>query len=431
MNKENRPLRRIFAAVLALVMVCTCMATAVYAKGTTTEKKKYYSKYPVVLVHGFMGWGESDAIDSGDRPYWGYHLVDHLKSEGYEVHNPSLGPFAGAWDRACELWAYLYGGTVDYGKVHSEKCHHKRYGRTYKHGAIEDLGKTKAHKKIELLGHSFGGPTVKQFVELLSNGSAEERAGTDAKDLSPLFKGGHGDIIHTMTTLDGVNNGTTLADLVKPYYQPIVRAILLGTMFMEDTPAEYQMDVGNQQFGLGKYPEDIKGITLNPPFDTVNGINAYANDIQDNIAQEMTIDFCQQENAKQGVNPHIYYFAQRACATKQGADGKPVPLDFMSTTCRIPATLMCAKLPTNVKSVKIDDSWWPNDGYVNVVGQSAPFNQPSAEGKWGMKFKPGLWYNMPVLAADHVMWMGMSGTQEQLWNIFDKMLDTYRQLPDA
>lgn len=427
MKSERKPVRRVLSAVLALVMVCTCMVTGVYAKGTT---KKYYSKYPVVLIHGFMGWGENDGIDSS-RPYWGYDLIKHLQSEGYEVYHPSLGPYAGAWDRACEIWAYLYGGTVDYGKVHSEKCHHKRYGRTYKKGVLEDLGKTKAHKKIELLGHSFGGPTVKQFVELLSNGSAEERNGTSANDLSPLFKGGHGDIIHTVTTLDGVNNGTTLADLIAPYFPAVVRAILVANMFVEDTPIEKMMDLGNQQFGVGKYPEEIKGITLNPPFDTVNGIEAYANDRQDNIAEEMRIDFCQEENAKQGVNPHIYYFAQRSLATHQGSDGKPVPEDYMGTTCRIPATLMCAKLPDNVTTVKMDDSWWPNDGYVNVIGQSAPLNQPSVEATWKTAFKPGLWYNMPLVKADHVFWMGMSGTQEYLYQIFDQMLDTYRQLPDA
>lgn len=428
-TKKTKPFRRILSILLAAVMVLTCMMTAAYAKGTG---KRYYSHYPVVLVHGFMGWGEQDAQDSS-RPYWGFNLVDHLKSEGYEVYHPSLGPFAGAWDRACELWAYLYGGTVDYGKVHSEKCRHKRYGRTYSKGAIADLGTTKAHKKIELLGHSFGGPTVKEFVELLSNGSAEEREGTDPSDLSPLFKGGHGDIIHTVTTLDGVNNGTTLADIVSPAFPSIVRAMLLVTMIMKDENLETQtMDLGNEQFGLGDYPELEKQITLHSPFDTEKGIEAYANDTMDNIATEMTIDFCQEENEKQGVNPHIYYFAQRSCATKQGEDGKPVPLDFMSTTCRIPATLMCREMPTDrVKSVKLDDSWWPNDGYVNVIGQSAPLNQPSKDGTWETKFQPGVWYNMPILAADHVFWMGMSGTQKDLWAIFDQMLDQYRQLPDA
>ena len=59
-------------------MAVTCMMTAAYAKDAG---KKYCSRYPVVLIHGFMGWGEQDAQD-GSRLYWGYNLVDLLKSEG-------------------------------------------------------------------------------------------------------------------------------------------------------------------------------------------------------------------------------------------------------------------------------------------------------------------------------------------------------------
>lgn len=46
---------------------------------------------------------------------------------GYEVYTATVGPIVSNWDRACELYAYIKGGRVDYGKIHSEKYGHSRY----------------------------------------------------------------------------------------------------------------------------------------------------------------------------------------------------------------------------------------------------------------------------------------------------------------
>ncbi|MBQ2437904.1 MAG: lipase, partial [Clostridia bacterium] len=151
---------------------------------------QYNNNYPLVLLSGWNGWGEHDSIDAkGQFPYWNFFtsgdLIKHLEEKGFEVFHPSLGPWNSGWDRACILWAYLFGGRVDYGKVHSEKYHHARYGRTYP-GVLKDLGQEGPHKKINIFGHSFGGPTVKEIANLFVNGSEEERAGTPADELSPL-----------------------------------------------------------------------------------------------------------------------------------------------------------------------------------------------------------------------------------------------------
>lgn len=171
----------------------------------------YKNNYPCVFVHGLMGYGEQDFMDVV-FPNWGlfnHTFFKHLKEEGIETYHPSLGPINSAWDRVCILWAYLFGGRVDYGKVHSEKYGHARYGKEYP-GVLKDLGQTEAHKKMNLIGHSFGGPTVKTAASLFAFGSEEERNGTPAEELSPLFAGGHGDLLHTVTTLSGVNNARIL-----------------------------------------------------------------------------------------------------------------------------------------------------------------------------------------------------------------------------
>ena len=91
------------------------------------------NNYPFIVVHGFLGYGEGSALNSV-LPYFGFRpdrkVVKQARSMGFEVYAPSLGGFNSMWDRACDLYAQIIGGTTDYGKVHSELFGHLRYGRT-------------------------------------------------------------------------------------------------------------------------------------------------------------------------------------------------------------------------------------------------------------------------------------------------------------
>ncbi|MBR5752925.1 MAG: hypothetical protein IKX83_00400, partial [Clostridia bacterium] len=71
------------------------------------------------------------------------------------------------------------------------------------------------------------------------------------------------------------------------------------------------------------------------------------------------------------------------------------------------------------------------DGYVPVIGQSAPLNQPSIEAGPATEFKPGIWYNMPVRNGDHIMWNGMSRNKWEFFRIYDEMFERARLLPDG
>ena len=76
--------------------------------------------YPIVLIHGFMGWGESEM---GEYNYWGGNkdYIDMMRNSGNTVFELSVGPVSSNWDRAIEAYYQLKGGQVDYGKVHSKK----------------------------------------------------------------------------------------------------------------------------------------------------------------------------------------------------------------------------------------------------------------------------------------------------------------------
>ena len=74
------------------------------------------NKYPIVLIHGFFGWGNDEM---GDYRYWGgkRDIQKILEENGFEVINVSVGPISSNWDRAIEVYHQLKGGQVDYGAV--------------------------------------------------------------------------------------------------------------------------------------------------------------------------------------------------------------------------------------------------------------------------------------------------------------------------
>lgn len=113
-------------------------------------------------------------------PYWGMttgSLMKYLNNKGYESYAAQVGPLSGAWDRACELYAQLTGTTVDYGIAHSAEKGHERFGITYNEPLFEG---SSADKKINLIAHSFGGATIRMFLEILANGAPGEVAAARA-----------------------------------------------------------------------------------------------------------------------------------------------------------------------------------------------------------------------------------------------------------
>ncbi|MBR1705101.1 MAG: hypothetical protein IJ720_07040, partial [Clostridia bacterium] len=272
----------------------------------------YKNNYPSIIIHGFAGWGEMDPLSKVFN-YWGYSksrsLPRYLRSQGYEVYFPSLGPFCSAWDRACELYAYIFGGTTDFGKVHSEKYNHERYGRTYP-GILKDLGQTEAHRKVNLYGHSFGGPTIKAFVELMNTGCQEEVEGTPEEELSDFFKGGKAHLLHTVTTLSGVNNGTILDQFFNDKTMHATEKVILrATSLLGHSRGAKVFDLGQQHFGLSLYPEDIQGKPkAQSKEDFEKGFQRYASSKLDRSNWEMDIIWCKWMNDHQGVADTVYYF---------------------------------------------------------------------------------------------------------------------------
>jgi triacylglycerol esterase/lipase EstA (alpha/beta hydrolase family) len=176
------------------------------------------SKLKYVFVRGMSGWGSYDPMYRR-MPYWGMHggnLMAYLRQQGFDCHAASVAPTGSAWDRACELYAQLAGARVDYGRAHSEVYRHGRWGQDYTGCPL--IPQWRDDTRLVLLGHSFGGATVRLFSELLAHGDKAERAaGAD----SVFFLGGMEKRIHGIVTLAAPMNGTTAYDLFSdPAFDP-------------------------------------------------------------------------------------------------------------------------------------------------------------------------------------------------------------------
>ena len=212
--KASKKLLCLLLAVTMAVSLLLLPASAANQQDTAAER------YPTVYVHGLMGWGERDEMYSA-LPYWGLtsDLMPYLTGKGYESYAASVGPISSAWDRACELYAQLTGTTVDYGAAHAAQYGHDRYGVTYDKPLFEGWG---ADKKVNLVGHSFGGATIRLFLDILADGSQAERdaAAADGRGGAQRRpRGGHEDrarrlrvrthlrrhVLHVAAPVDGSN----------------------------------------------------------------------------------------------------------------------------------------------------------------------------------------------------------------------------------
>ena len=214
-------------------------------------------KLKFIFVHGLSGWGSYDKAYAR-MPYWGMRggdLMAFLRNCGFDCHAASVAPAGSAWDRACELYAQLSGCVVDYGKAHSSRFRHNRFGRDFsKCPLIEEWDDS---TRMVLLGHSFGGTTIRLLSELLANGDADEKA-SGSDDISPLFVGGMADRIHSIVTLASPMNGTTAYDMYEdPSFKPEdVKVPLWTNLFAKLMSANLRSDEE------GKDPTDSAGFDM-------------------------------------------------------------------------------------------------------------------------------------------------------------------------
>ena len=213
------------------------------------DNKDFINNYPIILVHGFLGWGREEMAG---YKYWGGEddIQAELNDSHYRTYTATVGPFSSNWERAVELYHYITGGTVDYGAAHSEKHNIKRYGHTYQ-GIYSEVSD---ENKVHLVGHSMGGLTIRQLENFLKEGSAEEREyykKHPETGISDLFLGGK-NWIHSCTSICTPHNSSTVLiqeDLIARVLYPALLEIAALAGFNH---LNFLYDFKLEQWGLKK-----------------------------------------------------------------------------------------------------------------------------------------------------------------------------------
>lgn len=145
-----------FARLMAaLGLACALLLPAHAASGYTQ------TKYPIVLVHGLFGWDQALGID-----YW-YRIPAELQKDGAKVYVAQVSATHSTELRGEQLLAQ-----------------------------VKQVLAITGASKVNLIGHSHGGPTVRYVA-----GVAPQ-------------------LVASTTTVGGVNKGSKIADLVRGTLKP-------------------------------------------------------------------------------------------------------------------------------------------------------------------------------------------------------------------
>lgn len=346
------------------------------------------NNYPVVLVHGFAGYGRGEMLG---YQYWGglTDLQEYLKSQGHETHTAVVGPFSSNWDRAVELYHQIKGGCVDYGENHSTTFGHDR---TVEEKCYPGLYPAwSADKPIHIISHSMGGQTARMLAQLLE----EPFHGEDnTPNQSDLFAGGKAGWIKSITTIATPNNGTSLTEVVDefiPFAQNLISTaaglagVVDGNLLVYDFKLE--------QWGLKRRDGESfctyrDRVLDSPIWTTTRDISKWS----------LSPDGAAEENAWVKTRSGIYYFsfATHATWTDFWTGWEYPRVDMLSALVPLayphswpfPAG-MGNMLRYDPGKVVLDERWWANDGVVNTFSMKNPFGDPAADfdgvaraGKW-------------------------------------------------
>ncbi len=413
-------MKKIIALVLTAAMLFCLVAIPVGAENSVTiDNTKFKTDYPYIFVHGMGGWGPDNEFYSLS-PYWGgglglddTDLIKILNENGIEAYAPSVGPLSSAWDRACELYAQLAGTVVDYGEAHSKAHGHDRYGFSYEGKAV--MGKPWDMKeKINIVGHSFGGATVRLFTSLLAFGSEEERAAS-GENTSELFKGGH-DLVHSCITLSAPHNGSQVANLlVDPQVTMLLISAVLNVvgMVFGNNFLVFSFQLGH--FGLTPKQDQFRAWL------TPCGIWDFYKS-NDNCGYDMTLRGAAELNETIKLAPNTYYYSYTT------ADSS---MKTLNPIFWISGGMMALTKGSTVDGIKIEGDWAVNDGIVPLASALYPTVDAATAKDYedslekGEKILPGRWYYLDTMyGMDHFDFCGTKHYPTSFEGFYFGMVET-------
>ncbi|TMW61240.1 hypothetical protein Poli38472_013703 [Pythium oligandrum] len=361
---------------------------------------------PIVLVHGFFT--QIEAPD-GTKNWGRFHgdLAQKLRLQGHEVYTASVGPFSSNWDRACELYAQIKGGRVDYGENHSAHHGHKRFGREFP-GLFPQWGEVVDGQiqKVHLIGHSMGGPTSRMLAQLLAHGTAGATI-AESPESHPLFSGGKNWIV-SITTIASPNQGTTLMDRFFDVADLMESVVAFWFSIKGVSGAKPGMDPQLDQWNIYPYTKD-EGV---PAYlHRVMTSRMFAPGFKDIAPWSLSTHGAKEENLWVTTLPNVFYFSfSTECTVYNTAkDGAPLYATTkfdklcISKSLRTFSKIMASNFTT--KTRRLPESWRANDGMVNTESMEHDGYGPALDFKG--QSRPGHWMRLPIIKhVDHASIVG-------------------------
>ena len=372
------------------------------------------NNYPIVLLHGFMGWGENEM---GEYNYWGGHkdFIQEIEENGNIVFELSIGPVSSNWDRAIEAYYQLKGGQVDYGRSHSKKynINQKPIDKVYK-GVYPQWDE---NNPVHIIGHSMGGQTARMLQYLLSQEFYRDEK-TEKKEDSFLLGNSQNNWIKSITSISTPHDGTTLTEIVTktiPFIQYFVGvAGVIGTEF-------YDFDLAHWGFKIKKeesWSNYLKRMKRHEAWDTKN-ISSW----------DLSLDGARELNGFLQASPDVYYFSIVTSTTKKRSTGlNHDPVEGTSILIRTRSKLLGSRSGYWSDGSKTDSLWFENDGVVNTISMYAPSTgvngaDPLLEYDNRDLLIPGLWYWKKLSGIDHWSIIGHLGNADRVTKAKDNLID--------
>ncbi len=395
----------------AVVPVSACTDFNDNASIRPVNKANFETNYPYVFVHGMGGWGPTNQFYELS-PYWGGGLtlsdtdfIKMLNEQGVTAYAAEVGPLNSAWDRACELYAQLMGTVVDYGEAHSRAHNHDRYGFSYEGRPL--MGEPwSPEDKINLVGHSFGGETIRLFTSLMTFGCDEEIE-TTGNETSPFFKGGN-DCVHSCVTLSSPHNGTQVANILYDpgftvYGVSFLYNVIGSTLGNDFLVFSLQMS----HFGLTPAQGETR-----TKLKMSNVIKYYF--AEDNCYYDLTIRGAKELNDIIKLSPNTYYYSYSTSATNPVYPGGRQIINKTTTPIfYISSGMMLLSEGKTYDGITIEGNWAAHDGIVPLASALYPSCDSETAKSYeesianGETIEPGRWYYMKTMeGTDHFDFCG-------------------------
>ncbi len=379
-----------------LFIVSTAFATSLARAG---------NNYPVVLVHGFLGFGPAELPGTGFKYWGGFNDIQaHMQVTAgtHKVMSAAVGPVSSNWDRAVELYYQIKGGCADYGAAHTaqfatygaiqkpaNKCWASDPNNNPNRYPLALYPEWDASHPLHFVSHSQGGQTIRTLIQLLEGGSPNGNEGGGS-----LYTGGKIGWVNSATSISSPHDGTTLRDVIIDYVPKISelagKIVEVAGLGGSANPL-YNFKL--EQFGLAQGSAE----SFRDFLTRVKGARFWQLSNRDSAQWDLGPDGARELNGWVKTSAHVVYLSIANVATEKGSfccndtDRLIAPLQsssyqyarndmifFLKPTAGewiVPSILqrgMGSYTQSSLSRVVIDNTWFANDGVVNTVSMKFP-----------------------------------------------------------